>query len=135
MLRTLAGLLYGVTLTAFAILAAGAVRGTHLLIGLSSAPLAVLRSEASAVGAVILWGAVGGLLAWPPPRRRRRVVIPILALHYASAVVIATIPSSSGDWTAAGRSMHALGEIMLVWGAVYAVGQFVIWRSVLRESP
>lgn len=134
MLRTLAGLLYGGVLTALAILAAGAGHGTHVLIGLSSAPFGLFGPEAPAIGALILWGAVGGLLAWLPPVRRRQVVIPILTLHYASALVLASTPSF-GDWAVIGRSMPALGELLLVWGAVYAAGQFVIWRSALRERP
>jgi hypothetical protein len=134
MLRTLAGLLYGAVLAAIAIIAAGAGHGTHVLIGLGSAPLGLLWPEAAAIGALILWGAVGGLLAWLPPVRRRRVVIPMLTLHYASALVLASTPSF-GDWAAIGRSIPALGELLLVWGAVYAAGQFVIWRSALRERP
>jgi hypothetical protein len=131
MLRTLTALLYGAVLTALAILAAGAGHGTHVLIGLSSAPLGLLGPEAAAIGALILWGTVGGLLAWLPPVRRRRVVIPILTLHYTSALVLASTPSF-GDWAAIGRSVPALGELLLIWGAIYAAGQFVIWRSALR---
>jgi hypothetical protein len=52
MLRILAGLVYGAVLTAFAIFAVGAGDGTHILIGLSSAPLGVVDPEASAVGAL-----------------------------------------------------------------------------------
>jgi hypothetical protein len=124
MLRTLAGLLYGGLLGGLAVIAAGAGHGTYIPMGVSSAPFGLFGFPAAAVGAPILWGTVGALLHLPRTNRGKRITISVLAIHYGTALALA-ISRSFGDW----------GYVRLfAWAGAYAVGQLVIWRSVLRTA-
>lgn len=143
-LRSALGAAYGLALTGFGILAAGAGHGTYVPIGLFSSPLGVAAVLASAgprwasltepammvvfFGTPLLWAVGFWLCGAESSRARRGFLIGILA-HYAVAVALLA-REPFGDWSHLTRT----GTVSAIGVLVYLVGQTLLWLRYIGAS-
>ena len=138
-LGTVAGLLYGSVLVFLSIVAAGAGHGTIMPLLLSSAPLGLLLDREAGIsdamfyalllGAPVMWAVLGSLAALSG-RGVTRWLTPALALlHYASGLALLAIRGAGLQPSFV--NIYVVAYI-LVWAAVYLVGQAALWWRVSR---
>jgi len=142
LLGAVAGLLYGFVLVFLSIVAAGAGHGTIMPLLLSSAPVAILldpeagisdaMSYALLLGAPILWAALGSLAALSGRGMTRRVTLALVLLHYVSG--LALLAMRGAGLQPSFVNIYVVAYI-LVWAAVYLVGQAALWWRMSRPVP
>jgi hypothetical protein len=129
------GFAYGSVLAFLSFLAMGAGHGSWVPFLLSSAPFGALVffgdfgfHAALIGGAPIVWATFGALLASSGRAKWLRLTQVLVLLHYASglALIAATTGYDELGYLARVR------ELMLVWAAVYLVGQVVLWWGASR---
>jgi hypothetical protein len=136
------GFAYGSVLAFLSFAAMGAGHGSWVPFLLSSAPFGVLvffgdsGFYAAAIGgAPVVWATFGALLASGRAKWLRLTQV-LALLHYASGLaLIAAMPMWQG--TTAYDELTYLARvlgIMLVWAAVYLVGQVALWRRASRRG-
>jgi len=105
---------------------AAAGHGTYFLLGLASAPLSFLGIPFSLVGPPVLWGAVGGFLAYTGRQPQRQILVIVMLLHYMAVLLIPFF-----DVYAEAKYFDKVwrtNPLIVVMGvALYLVGQVVIW--------
>lgn len=134
------GLLYGSILTFLSIFAAGGGHGTPIPLWLSSAPLGAFGLVAWRVGASqfadsamllsppLVWAALGSLAALPKTLGLTQVLV---LLQYASGLaLVATTGAVLADLA---RDRWVTVHVV-VWAAVYLLGQVALWWRIMRRS-
>ena len=124
------GFAYGSVLAFLSLLAGGAGHGSWVPFLLSSAPFGVLLFfgdfgfyAAFFGGAPVVWATFGALLA-PSGRAKWRRLTQVLALlHYASGLALVSATTGYSPLASIWRVL----AMMLVWAAVYLVGQVALW--------
>src|SRR5215468_8863266 len=136
-----AGFAYGSILSFLSCLALGAGHGSSFPFFLSSAPLGVLGflGEAgfyAAVvgGAPVVWATFGALVA-PTGRAKWRRLTQLLALlHYASGLALTAATGGLDELARLERVLRISPESIVLWAAVYVVGQAALWWRVSRRG-
>jgi hypothetical protein len=139
---------YGSILAHLSFLALGAGHGSSLPFFLSSAPLGVfLFVEAlfgepalpvffnvvATFGAPVIWATFGSLVA-PSGREKWRGVTQVLALlHYASGLALVAT-TKLDELARLQRVLRSAPEVIILWAAIYLVGQVVLWWRTSKRS-
>ena len=123
------GFLYGVSLAAIAVVAAGAGHGTYIPLTLASAPFCLLGVLIALIGTPLLWGLVG-YLCWRVAKGKS--IVPLVALmgsHYIVGLFLAFNPNS--QYHDMDRLLDGIKfgmqPLFVVGAAVYVLGQLCLW--------
>jgi len=135
------GSAYGSILACLSFLAMGAGHGSSLPFFLSSAPLGVLSffgefgfHAAVIGGAPVVWATFGALVA-PSGRAKWRRLTQVLALlHYASGLTLIAATIALDDLARLERLLRITPEFIVLWAAVYVVGQVALWWRIARRN-
>ena len=124
----LAGVLYGLILTAIGFSLTAAGHGTNLLLRVASAPLSLLGFVAAFVGAPILWGVVGAMLPSTGKKPQRQMLVGIMFLHYVG-VLLVPFMGEEGEWKYLERMWGTHPVVVLLGLGLYLAGQtaILIW--------
>jgi hypothetical protein len=135
------GFTYGLVLAFLSLAAAGAGHGTWIPFLLSSAPFGVLVffgdfgfDAAFNWGAPVVWATFGALVAPSGRAKWLRLTQVLAALHYASGLALIAATTGYGELAHLVRPERLSPEIMLVWAAVYLVGQVTLWWRASRRG-
>jgi hypothetical protein len=135
------GFAYGSILAFLSLGAAGAGHGSLVPFYLSSAPLGVLRFFGEAGfyaafvgGAPVVWATFGALVA-PSGRAKWRRLTQVLALlHYASGLTLIATTGGLDELAYLQRLLRITPEFIVLWAAVYLVGQVALWWRVSQRN-
>ena len=133
------GFVYGSILACLSFLALGAGHGSSFPFFLSSAPLGVLGFfgesgfyAAVVGGAPVVWATFGALVA-PAGRAKWFRLTQVLALlHYASGLALIAATTGLDELAYLKRLLRTTPEFIVLWAAVYVVGQVALWWRVSR---
>jgi hypothetical protein len=135
------GFAYGSVLAFVSMLAMAAGHGSSVPFLLSSAPFGVLVffgdfgfDVALIGGAPVVWATFGALLAPSGRAKWLRLTQVLAALHYASGLALIAATTGYGELAHLVRPERLSPEIMLVWAAVYLVGQVTLWWRASRRG-
>lgn len=117
----IAGFAYGLVLTVFGVMLAGAGHGTYILLGMASAPFSFFGVIFSVIVPPLMWGALAGLLA-----ERRQTLLVALAVHYFSLLLI-PFSEDFGESKYLVKAMEDYPAVLISSVAFYAVGQVLFW--------
>jgi hypothetical protein len=130
---------YGLGLCFFGFLFGGAGHGIYGPLGLAGSPFSAIgvRSswgyEPAFVAAALQWGLLGCAMRWMG--LRRAWVVAFLAVHYTTAALLLSVPSSPyADW-AYGTGVPEGWWLWVALGvAWYLAGQVLVWRVVVKDG-
>jgi hypothetical protein len=128
----IAGTLYGIGLSLFGFLLAGAGHGTFFLLGLAAAPFSVFGVLVAFFVPPIIWPAIVWAISAGLLYRTR--FLGFILIHYLSAACLLTL-SGYADGKYVERTWRAMPTVMLLGIAWYLVGQVVLWRSAWSGGP
>jgi hypothetical protein len=135
------GFAYGSILSFLSLGAAGAGHGSLVPFYLSSAPLGVLRFFGEAGfyaafvgGAPVVWAIFGALVAPSGRAKWRRLTRVLALLHYASGLALIATTGGLGEFAYLERLLRITPEFIVLWAAVYVVGQVALWWRASRRS-
>jgi hypothetical protein len=138
------GLLYGSLLAFLSIVAAGGGHGTIVPLLLSSAPLSVFLYAPTGVsdamlialllGALLVWAALGSLVALPGRGTRLRLAQLLILLQYASGLALLATRGAELLPLPSFVNVYLIVNV-LVWATVYLVGQVALWWRMSRPAP
>ena len=132
------GFAYGSVLACLSFLAMAAGHGSWVPFLLSSAPFGVLVFfgdfgfwAALIGGSPVVWATFGALLAPSGRAKRLRLLTQVLALlHYALGLALIAATQGYDDLENLARVL----AMMLIWAAVYLVGQVALWWRASRRG-
>jgi hypothetical protein len=134
------GFAYGSILSFLSLGAAGAGHGSLIPFYLSSAPLGVLRFFGEAgfyvafvAGAPVVWATFGALIAPSGRAKWRRLIQVLVLLHYASGLALIAATGGLDELAYVERLLRTTPEFIVLWAAVYLVGQVALWWRASRR--
>lgn len=123
----LLGLLYGVLLSAGAVLCMGPGDGTFVPYIWACAPLLLLDRVFALFFSPLYWGACGLLAGLNRPRRGWAFLLLLLVLHYAAAVS----QVCSDEFFKLSKLREGIA-LVIPFAAIYLTGQVMLWLAVSR---
>jgi hypothetical protein len=131
MLRTFAGIVYGIALVVACIAVGAGGHGFVTYFGVAAAPFsfyAVRMDKLAMFAAPLFWGTIAFMAR---VRKASEVFLALIVIHYASAILWLVLRGPSP------KDMHFFSFMTPIIGGaivIYVAGQVILWREYIRRS-